>query len=579
MSFQTPITIYDAIRNISSRKYLLPAIQREFVWSEEQIERLFDSIMRGYPIGSFLFWKVSKESVKKYQFYEFIREYRQGKTHNKKADLMGDEEIISILDGQQRLTSLYIALKGSYTSKIPYKRWNAPNAFVEKYLYLNLLKELEDEEKKYDFRFLSEEEAKVRDENTFWFKVGDILNFDPQEPSQLNDYLIDNQLAMNKVASRNLFKLWDVIFKQQIINYYLEEDQKLDKVLNVFIRVNSGGTQLSYSDLLLSIATAQWDEKDAREEIINFVDEINSIGRGFNFNKDFVLKTCLVLCDFNDIRFKVDNFNKQNMSVIQNNWDKIKESIQTTVELINSFGLDYQTLTSNNAIIPIAYYLYKKGLKRNFVVSVNFREEREKIKKWLHIVLLKQIFGGNSDYILSVMRDIIQQNLNLDSFPVEMIKQKLRGTTKSLDFGDDEIENLLEYEYGKKYTFSVLALLYPTFDYNNLFHQDHIHPKSFFTSKEKLIKLGVKPEDVDFCLENYNKIPNLQLLEGNINMSKSAKPFVEWFNENYKDEIAQNQYRALHYLIGLDLSIVNFKEFFYKRREMMRERLKQILVF
>lgn len=574
MSFQTPITIYDAIKNISSRKYLLPAIQREFVWSEDQIERLFDSIMRGYPIGSFLFWKVSKDSVKKYQFYEFICHYHQGKTHNQKAVLLGDEEIISVLDGQQRLTSLYIALKGSYASKIPYRRWDDPNAFPKKYLYLNLLKEADDEDLKYDFRFLTEEDAKKRDENTFWFKVGDILNFDPKKSFELHKFLVNNNLN-NDFAGECLFRLSQVIYEERLINYYLEEDQELDKVLNVFIRVNSGGTPLGYSDLLLSIATAQWDEKDAREEIINFVDEINSVGRGFSFNKDFVLKTCLVLCDFNDIRFKVDNFNKQNMSVIQDNWDKIKESIRVTVELINTFGFDYQTLISNNAIIPIAYYLYKKGLNHSFVTSVNFKDEREKIKRWLHIVLLKQTFGGNSDQVLSVIRKIIGENLK--SFPVEIMKQRLRGTPKSIDFGEEEIENLLEYEYGKKYTFSVLALLYPTLDYNNLFHQDHIHPRSLFT-KRKLLERGVREEDIEFCLENYNKIPNLQLLEGSTNTSKSAKPFEEWLNEDYKDETAKSHYKQLNYLTNLDLSIANFKQFFLKRREMMKDKLKQILL-
>ena len=84
-------------------------------------------------------------------------------------------------------------------------------------------------------------------------------------------------------------------------------------MLNIFIRVNSGGTTLSYSDLLLSIATAQWKNKDARQEITKFVDEINQIGNGFNFDKDFVLKACLVLCDFKDIAFKVDNFNAETM--------------------------------------------------------------------------------------------------------------------------------------------------------------------------------------------------------------------------------------------------------------------------
>ena len=163
--------------------------------------------------------------------------------------------------------------------------------------------------------------------------------------------------------------------------------------------------------------------------------------------------------------------------------------------------------------------MYKKGLNHSFVTSVKFKDEREKIKRWLHIVLLKQTFGGNSDQVLSVIRKIIGENLN--SFPVEVMKQRLKGTPKSIDFGEEEIENLLEYEYGKKYTFSVLALLYPTLDYNNLFHQDHIHPRSLFT-KRKLLERGVREEDIDFCLENYNKIPNLQLLEGSINTSKSA---------------------------------------------------------
>ena len=111
-----------------------------------------------------------------------------------------------------------------------------------------------------------------------------------------------------KFASRLLFKLYAVIIKNPLINYFLEEDDSLDKVLNVFIRVNSGGTQLNYSDLLLSIATAQWKDKDAREEINSFVDQTNDIGSGFNINKDFVLKSCLVLGNFKEIAFKVDNF-------------------------------------------------------------------------------------------------------------------------------------------------------------------------------------------------------------------------------------------------------------------------------
>ena len=67
MAFHIPITIVKALRAIEGREYVLPAIQREFVWRPEQIERLFDSLMRGYPIGSFLFWKIERETMQAYK--------------------------------------------------------------------------------------------------------------------------------------------------------------------------------------------------------------------------------------------------------------------------------------------------------------------------------------------------------------------------------------------------------------------------------------------------------------------------------------------------------------------------------
>src|SRR5690606_27315095 len=117
-----------------------------------------------------------------------------------------------------------------------------------------------------------------------------------------------------------------------------------------------------YSDLLLSIATAQWKEKDAREVIHDFVDEINNIGEGFSFNKDFVLKSCLVLADFGDIKFKVDNFTKANMKVIEASWECIAAAIRSSVQLVAKYGYNRDTLTATNAIIPIAYFIHKNEL-------------------------------------------------------------------------------------------------------------------------------------------------------------------------------------------------------------------------
>src|SRR5574344_234192 len=118
--FETPMSIKQIMNGINN-KYYLPGIQREFVWKEEQIVNLFDSILRGYPIGSFLFWRVNQENMSKFTFYDFIKDFHQVKNrHNQKNELQGKYEIEAILDGQQRLTSLFIGLKGSLTTKKPY---------------------------------------------------------------------------------------------------------------------------------------------------------------------------------------------------------------------------------------------------------------------------------------------------------------------------------------------------------------------------------------------------------------------------------------------------------------------------
>lgn len=578
MSFQTPLTVTEAINNVHKKKYLLPSIQREVVWGTDRIERLFDSLMRDYPIGSFLLWHVEKQKSKDYQFYEFIRDYHErNKKHNPKADISGDDDITAILDGQQRLTALYIGLRGTYAEKLPRKRWNSDSAFPEKELYLNLLRKSDASDIQYDFQFLTKREAQHRGENTYWFKVGDIL--DIQKEWEVNDYLIQNELTrLDKeksiFANQTLFKLHSVIHNKAIINYYLEKDQDLDKVLNIFIRVNSGGIQLSYSDLLLSIATAQWQERDAREEITKFVDELNDVGDGFRFDKDFVLKSSLVLGDFPEIAFKVDSFNKGNMLAIETKWSEISEAIRLAVTLVSSLGYNRDTLTSNNAIIPISYYLLKKGLPHTFVQSSNHIDDRKKIHKWLVLSLLKRTFSGQPDNVLRPIRQILSYGHS--SFPLDEIVEKFKGGTKSLIFDDDEIENLLSYRYGQSYTFSALALLYPSLDFRNKFHIDHIFPKSFFT-KKKLLKKGVDESKVDYYLDNFNYLANLQLIEGISNQEKSDTAFEEWLYKTYPSEPDRKDYRRKHYIPDTDFSFENFESFIIEREKLMTEKFKTIV--
>ncbi|MCK5296454.1 MAG: hypothetical protein KAJ75_06165, partial [Alphaproteobacteria bacterium] len=161
-------------------------------------------------------------------------------------------------------------------------------------------------------------------------------------------------------------------------------------------------------------------------------------------------------------------------------------------------------------------------------------------------------------------------------FPLEQITKSFKGTNRTLIFSDEEIESLLYSEYGKGFTFSVLSILYPSLDFRNYFHMDHIHPKSKF-KKNILLKNEVPEQDISSFLENYNYLANLQFLEANPNLEKSDKFFEDWFNELPKEE--RNEYRKKHYIPKEDLCISNFLEFFEEREKLIEKKLKKLLQF
>lgn len=582
MAYETPLTIAEVMQDISTNKYVLPSIQREYVWDTDQIETLFDSLMQDYPIGAFLFWEIDKSRLLDYDFYEFLRNYHEKTgTHNKKVDLKGSDGVTAVLDGQQRLTSIYIGLKGSYAYRLKYKQKKNDNAYPTRYLYLNLLEDAKDEANKYDFRFLTDDEHKEMTEG-YWYKVGDILTM--TQPGETSQYVLDH-IAFEGTytkdqtmhANNTLQKLYNVVHTDKTLSYYKEKAVELDKVLNIFIRVNSGGTVLTYSDLLLSIASAQWENHDAREEITEFVEEVNAIGGGFRINKDFVLKTALVLTDFTDIAFKVDNFNKPNMMKIEANWENIKRAIKQSVNLVSSFGYTGETLSSNNALIPIAYYLLTIGMPENFVESGTTRDNKAKIKKWLIMALLKKAFSGQPDNVIRPIRDIIRDNGTAD-FPISKIVDKFKGTNKSILFTEDDIEEyLLKLKYGKSETLSTLMLLYPSLDFNNKFHEDHMYPKSKFR-KSYLRKMGVPEEKLDEYLDTVNDISNLQLLPAQLNEEKLNTDFDVWFNTEQPTETDKIQYRKIHYLPEMDYTYQVFLDFVTNRKELLKNKLKEILL-
>lgn len=576
MPFQTPITIAKALERIQSQEYVLPAIQREFIWPTDQVAALFDSLMRGYPIGSFLFWQVKADESRDYVFYGFIREYHAltGR-HCPRLDIAPGKPVTAILDGQQRLTSLLIGLRGSHSERLP-RRWrNNPDNYPRKRLHLSLDGPASENEQnlEYDFQFLTSNEAAVSGAGSRWFLLADAMKFD--DATQVYDYLADRGLSNSPFAFRAVERLRKVIHEDGVIAFYEEDAQDLDKVLNIFIRVNSFGEPLSYSDLLLSIATAQWSDLDARDAIYGLVDDLNRNLR-FRFSKDLILKAGLVLSGVNDVRFKVTNFNRTNMRALEQQWEGVARSLTVGADLLSRFGFSEETLPANSPLIPIAYYIHKSTTPDNFVAGAAWAADRDRIRHWLIRSLLKAgIWGSGLDTLLTALRRAIDEG-ETGGFPEDAMEREMLKLGKSLSFLPEEILDLADTPYGHRRLYPLLALLYRSATWESQYHIDHVFPQTL-VSRRRLVEVGVAADEVGRYQALINGLANLQLIPGPINESKQGELPLTWAEREFPDSAARNDYLARHDLHGLPDSILGFPDFYAVRRQRIIDRLNALL--
>lgn len=559
-------TIKAIIDDIKGGRMYLPAIQRKYVWGDNQITRLMDSIMRGYPIGTFMFWKVKKDIIneKEYSMYEFIQDYHDRDKY--KNDPAGnpflfdseDETINAVLDGQQRLTSLYIALQGSMRRKLPNKRWKNNDAFPQKELYFNLHSQPDaDQDISYEFKFMTSDDISKNQGNSLWYKVKDILKYYKKK--------LKPEWESDKIAKDNISILHKRLFEEEIINYFEVESDSIDSVLDIFVRVNSGGTVLSKSDLLYSTIVSHWDK--ARDEIDDLLSEINEMGEGFKFSNDFIMRTCLYVLDLS-VTLKVETFKKDSVIKIRDNWDTIKNAIKQTVSVLNEFGFNSENILSYVAVSPMVYYLYKGGKLD--------ADSKEELRKYIVIAQLKQIFGTASNSALTSIRKELQAAPS-DSFSMANLENIKFTSDRYLRYTVDEIDAMFDtYEIGP-YTFMILSLLYPHLKYSQKgFHQDHMHPYAGFEeSKIKNLVLMngnvIDNKTKEEWRRRRNTLANLQLLEGRENESKKATPLVDWLKDT------GNRENTKYLPKDVSCELANFEEFMEERQKEMSKKLKKIL--
>ena len=579
------MTIKDVIFKINGNKLILPAIQRKYVWSTEQIELLFDSIMRGYPIYTIMLWKVTDPQIKEdYPFYRFLSHYQQ-RYHedNDKIDVFGIDDFDAVIDGQQRLTSLYLGLSsaGTYRYKMPRKRWRLDeDAMPTRRLYLNLLyknTDAESTEKMYDFEFLSERDLKNSSDSERWFLVSDILR---KDDSGIDAYIKDTIPWKSRGLARSTLRLlFKRIHTDKAITYFRETEQNYGKVLDVFLRTNSGGTPLTFSDLLMAMSSTTWQEMDVRTEMDSVIKEI-AISPGestFSISRDFLWKTLLVV-NGGDVAFRIQNFNKNKTREYQTIWPEVKKSVLAAFRLFSKLGFDDNTFRAKNAAIPVIYYIYKNNLSE---AIENDRKCWPVIQKWLVLSFITGIFGGRSDYVLRNMRGILQST-NVKTFPADIIYSQFR---KEYFIDNIVLDDLLKSQYNSVDGSYLLLLLYPDVvqSYGANVHQDHMHPQSVFKDRKKVTEL-IPEKDWDFALneENWNSVLNLQLLPGRENSSKQDVPLKKWVEEHLKDYTPREICDKLYVDESPNLDLLeyqNFRDFIESRRVKLKEKLLNIIGF
>ncbi len=388
----------------------------------------------------------------------------------------------------------------------------------------------------------------TNDKDHFWFKVGDIL-----ELERVWNYAKDHDIEGD--ALDLLEKLKDAFHTKQLISFFEEKEKNLNKVLNIFIRVNSGGVKLSYSDLLMSILTASFSS-DIREKMNGLVDALKD--KGFsNMGQDQVLKTCLLLIG-KDTTFELKNFNKNNVKEIEENWEKITESIYDAAELLETSG--YVKYLGSAYILSSLAYFYFLNPKMD-------KNDEEQALKFVRNAQITSYFTPSTDTKLSVIAHSIKETRAFEAFNHNLAKHQ----TCPLKITNDAIEDLMCSSSDAR-VFPILQILYPNLNYKTtIFHIDHIYPKSKFNEKNKKL-------NKDFY-EYRNHLYNLQLLEGQENSAKKDKDPEVWLKEEYKNEQAIEEYKKRNYIDPkLKLEWENIKEFRKKREEAIIEKLKEVLL-
>ncbi|TVP81305.1 MAG: DUF262 domain-containing protein [Puniceicoccaceae bacterium] len=578
-SFSSIKEILSQIGGSQSQLYL-PSIQRHFVWKPEKICKMFDSLMRGYPIGTFLFWEVPDEKRHDYAFYQFIQHYSEFDNYeNDVAPVDLPKGIIGILDGQQRLNSMFVALSGSYCEfNNASGAWTTKSYnYDKKHFYINLLGTPdEDDHWAYDFRFLSDDEhTRLKKNHTsMWCRVGKAMHWegDDEVAQALNELTQGHSYdpEQTEKALDILKHLKEILQKEDAIAAFWVRNKELSEALEIFIRVNRGGIQLSSMDLYFSTIAAFW--KEGRYEVEKFLGEINSVSdRGFNFEISSLVLASLALSD-GPIQLNVESFGPKHVEAIKSRWTDICNHMMAAAELLHTWGFDGNNNISIHAGLPVAL-AHKSG----YDMSASAEELRRLVIRSLISDFYARGTSRRNKILIEIREFMAKDAERHKSFNLE----RLMGTIKlpvgiSFQVIDETIEELLTTEIWKPKAYLLLSLLHGHHAlHQTYFDKDHIHPQKKFSD---LSQYDLAPEEEAQWREKRDQLPNIQLLQGSVNRSKQDEPFADWLNTFRPDKQQRDRYLDENDIpTDCSLDFKDFPKLFEKRKELLRKKLYAIL--
>ncbi len=542
-------TIFSFVKRLNN-EYWLPAIQRDFVWKEQQICKLFDSVMREYPFGTFLVWE-TKMQIRKRTFQKHWSKNIGTKDSFLPSD---DHQKKLIIDGQQRLQSFHIGLLGTFNNKsLHFDILSCENEQKENELTENL----------YGFEF------KDKNKNDKWNWVCLLDIFESEEKStkiltKLEQKLNQDGFRKNRdLILENIVQLIKVFKTDEIVSYQvLENIENSSKysdnaVVEIFVRANSGGTKLEKSELLFALLTSKWD--DASQKLNELESDLAECG--FEFTRDYFLKAVLILLG-KKAAYDIKKFrDPATLEALKSEWLKIASAIKDVVDFLpirTPIG-NSKALASKNSLLPLIAFRFANPSSWKSEDSQNIASQ------YLIRTIICGTFSGAKDDLLDELASLLTKEKEIN---LAHLLGKISAKGRSVTI--DKVQ-LLSMQYKNNKMMLVMKLLHPEMRFiasnkNNLPTIDHLFSKKILRQK-------------DVKVSEINQLANLAPLTADQNRSKSAKSLEQWLGE--MSSVDQNKV-CNDLLIPTDKKLWNpdsFGDFITERKKLILQAagIKEIL--